>query len=41
VAGGNVGKSLLGAGVGALIGSQVGKGTATNARCDDLMKRNP
>jgi hypothetical protein len=40
-AGGNVGKSLLGAGVGALLGSQVGKGTSTDSRCDALMRRNP
>ncbi len=40
VAGGNLGESLLGAGVGALAGDLIGKETATSRRCRTLLERN-
>lgn len=40
VAGGNVGESLLGAGIGALAGNQIGKEAATSRRCHALLERN-
>src|SRR5690606_34606026 len=40
VAGGDVGETLLAGGAGALAGHLIGKGTATNSRCDAVLKRN-
>jgi outer membrane lipoprotein SlyB len=41
IAGGNLGESLLGAGVGALAGNVIGKETATSKRCHAVLRRNP
>lgn len=41
IAGGDVGETLLAGGAGALAGHLIGKGTATNSRCDAVLKRNP
>lgn len=40
IAGGNVGESALAAGVGALAGNALGKGTSTDRSCDDILKAN-
>ncbi|HWJ70897.1 MAG TPA: hypothetical protein VNS79_12725 [Sphingobium sp.] len=40
LAGGDVGETLLAGGAGALAGHLIGKGTATNSRCDAVLKRN-
>lgn len=40
VAGGNLGESLLGAGIGALAGNQIGKEAATSKRCRAILERN-
>ncbi len=40
VAGGNLGESLLGAGIGALAGNQIGKEAATSKRCRAVLERN-
>jgi len=39
--GGNLGKSLLGAGVGALAGNQIGKEAGTSKACHRVLERNP
>jgi outer membrane lipoprotein SlyB len=41
VAGESVGEAALAAGVGALAGQAIGKGTATNKTCDRVLARNP
>ncbi|OJY61905.1 MAG: hypothetical protein BGP16_15330 [Sphingobium sp. 66-54] len=41
VAGGDVGETLLAGGAGAVAGHLIGKGTATNSRCDTVLRRNP
>lgn len=41
VAGGDVGETLLAGGAGAVAGHLIGKGTATNSRCDAVLRRNP
>ena len=41
IAGGNLGESLLGAGVGALAGNQIGKESGTSKRCHTLLRRYP
>ncbi len=40
VVGGNLGESLLGAGIGALAGNQIGKEAATSKRCRAILERN-
>ena len=40
IAGGDVGESLLGAGIGALAGNQIGKEAGTSRRCHALLERN-
>ena len=41
IAGHNFGTTALAAGAGALAGNLIGKGTATDKRCDQVLKRNP
>src|SRR5690606_31687288 len=41
VAGGDVGETLLAGGAGAVAGHLIGKGSATNSRCDAVLRRNP
>lgn len=40
IAGGNLGESLLGAGIGALAGNQIGKEAGTSRRCHAILERN-
>lgn len=40
IAGGNFGESALAAGVGAVVGNAIGKGTSTDRTCDDVLKAN-
>ena len=40
IAGGNLVETLLAGGAGALAGNLIGKGSGTNARCDDVLRRN-
>ena len=40
IAGGNLGESLLGAGIGALAGNQIGKEAATSRYCKGVLARN-
>ncbi len=40
VTGGNLGETALAAGAGALAGNLLGKGTSTNKRCDEVLRRN-
>lgn len=40
IGGGNVGESLLGAGIGAIAGNLVGKEAATSKRCHRVLERN-
>lgn len=40
LAGGNLGETALAAGAGALAGNLVGKGSATNERCDEVLRQN-
>lgn len=41
ITGGNLGETALAAGAGALAGNLIGKGSGTNKRCDQVLKRNP
>jgi outer membrane lipoprotein SlyB len=41
IAGGNLGETALAAGAGALAGNLIGKGSGTNKRCDQILRRNP
>lgn len=40
IAGGNFGESALAAGVGAVLGNAIGRGTSTDRTCDDVLREN-